>query len=305
MVSGEFSKLTWLKKLHGVDVTPAEFRVLVTIFNYSDKRGNNAAPGRSALIADTGLTEKHIRTCVRALEARGLLLVTEEGGRRNGRPLARGWSLCRDPQSVLSTETDTSEPVLSTAQSVLSTAESVLSTGESVLSTAQSVLSTPPSERQIKIRLLSDQSEAPAASDDVIDAEVVPDPAADSKAAIDTASGLARQLAERITANGAPVTPTRAWTAAMSSLIHRNISPSQIAYVIDFATADQFWSGVISDAAKFAEKYDQLAVKATAEYRRQNSTRSGPAWKRDRDDQWARWQERYGNTTQDQKAISN
>ena len=284
MVSGEFSKLTWLKKLHGVDVTPAEFRVLVTIFNYSDKRGNNAAPGRSALIADTGLTEKHIRTCVRALEARGLLLVTEEGGRRNGRPLARGWSLCRDPQSVLSTETDTSEPVLSTAQSVLS---------------------TPPSERQIKIRLLSDQSEAPAASDDVIDAEVVPDPAADSKAAIDTASGLARQLAERITANGAPVTPTRVWTAAMSSLIHRNISPSQIAYVIDFATADQFWSGVISDAAKFAEKYDQLAVKASAEYRRQNSTRSGPAWKRDRDDQWARWQERYGNTTQDQKAISN
>ena len=291
MVSGEFSKLTWLKKLHGVDVTPAEFRVLVTIFNYSDKRGNNAAPGRSALIADTGLTEKHIRTCVRALEARGLLLVTEEGGRRNGRPLARGWSLCRDPQSVLSTETDTSEPVLSTAQSVLST--------------AQSVLSTPPSERQIKIRLLSDQSEAPAASDDVIDAEVVPDPAADSKAAIDTASGLARQLAERITANGAPVTPTRAWTAAMSSLIHRNISQAQIAYVIDFATADQFWSGVISDAAKFAEKYDQLAVKASAEYRRQNSTRSGPAWKRDRDDQWARWQERYGNTTQDQKAISN
>lgn len=304
MATREFSKLSWLKNASGLNITPAEFRVLVTIFNYTDENGRNGRPGRANLIADTRLTEKHVRTCVRRLEAVGLIVVTGEGGRDNGRPTARTWALGDPTESVLSTE----KPVLSTdsemSDSVLSTDESVLSTAKSVLSTAESVLSTPLSD-QIRSRSDQDQINAREAAP-VVQGVVVPDE--DDVDPDAEARELAEHLADVIGSYASQrPTPTRKWIAAFTDLMSReNITRQQVEYVIDYLPDDNYWPAFVFDAPYFVNKYDRIAGKARNRLReRMEPTRTRK--QQENDEQQARWAARYGTPTNPfadtQKAI--
>ena len=281
MATREFSKLSWLKSLNGLDITPAQFRVLVAVANYSDELGRNARPGNAALVADTRLSKKHVITCLRELERRGLLVVTEEGGRGGWGSRARTWSLGTPNSGELSTP----------------------NSGE--LSSNSGELSTTPTDHdQIKIRSGSDQAPAP---EQVVQGVLVPDE--DDEIDPDAeARELSEQLADVIGgyASQRP-TPTRKWIAAFTDLMAReNITRRQVEYVIDYLPRDDFWPGVIFDAPKFVEKYDQVSVKAKLAYRKDHTPNRHMDQKQRMDDQKARW--RAEATARDaqlnQKAIT-
>ncbi|NKZ93781.1 hypothetical protein GS966_29225 [Rhodococcus hoagii] len=50
MTNESVSKLEWLAGLRGADLTHAEFRVLVTLFTYTDASLSNAYPSKATLV---------------------------------------------------------------------------------------------------------------------------------------------------------------------------------------------------------------------------------------------------------------
>ncbi|MFV8237464.1 helix-turn-helix domain-containing protein [Mycobacteroides chelonae] len=88
------NKFEYLKALHGVDITPAQFRVLVTILDYSDQNGNRAFPGVENLVSDCCLSTATVKRCLAALEGAGWLTKVSRGGRSgDGRKRASEYAL--------------------------------------------------------------------------------------------------------------------------------------------------------------------------------------------------------------------
>lgn len=88
------NKFEYLKALHGVDVTPAQFRVLVTILDYSDQNGNRAFPGVENLVKDCCLSTATVKRCLTALVDAGWLTKVSRGGRSgDGRKRASEYAL--------------------------------------------------------------------------------------------------------------------------------------------------------------------------------------------------------------------
>jgi hypothetical protein len=67
----KLSKLVWLKRTHGHDFTPAEFRVLVSIFNATGSDGRHAHPGIDRMIEETGYRRTGVSEAVSGLKAKG------------------------------------------------------------------------------------------------------------------------------------------------------------------------------------------------------------------------------------------
>jgi hypothetical protein len=80
----EFSKLTWLKRTNGHKFKGAEFRVLIAIFNASDKNGRNAFPGVKRLMAETGLGRQAISEAITSLKTNGWIEETHRGSGTSG-----------------------------------------------------------------------------------------------------------------------------------------------------------------------------------------------------------------------------
>ncbi|WP_425295074.1 helix-turn-helix domain-containing protein [Nocardia cyriacigeorgica] len=80
----KFSKLAWLKNLAGADLTDGEYRVLVTIFNYSDGSGRRSYAGQSRLSEDTGKSDRQIRRIIPELIRKGWLTEVRKGSGRSG-----------------------------------------------------------------------------------------------------------------------------------------------------------------------------------------------------------------------------
>lgn len=97
------SKLEWMKKLRGSDLTNAERNVLLMVFTYTDQHGRGAFPGIRRLVTDTGISEKYLKSCLRRLVAEGWLAVQAPGGNQFGRGTATTYALGagpRKPQTV-------------------------------------------------------------------------------------------------------------------------------------------------------------------------------------------------------------
>ena len=138
---------------------------------------------------------------------------------------------------------------------------------------------------------------------DIIEAEIIHEPAPTPTQAathadqtITDADELSRHLAHNLRAKGAVAASTRKWTAAMAGLIAAGAEPRIVHHVIDFATRDPFWSGIIDSAPRFAAKYDQLAVAAhkTATNARNGHDEPLTYERRCRDAQEQRWAVMFG-----------
>ena len=80
-----FSKLLYLKSLHGVKMEPASaYRVLVTILDYADADGTNAWPGVARLAKDCCMSERQLQRCLDKLREGGFVHEDERGGRDRG-----------------------------------------------------------------------------------------------------------------------------------------------------------------------------------------------------------------------------
>lgn len=79
--SVKFSKLLYLKALHGADLTSSEYRILVTILCYTDANGEGAYPGPGRLSGDCNMSERTVKRCIKSLRIEGYLRRTKKGGR--------------------------------------------------------------------------------------------------------------------------------------------------------------------------------------------------------------------------------
>ena len=79
------SKLKWLKRTHGHEFTPAEFRVLFSIFDHSGSDGRKSHPGLELMAEETGYRRTGVSEAVRGLKARGWIHETFRGSGKSGR----------------------------------------------------------------------------------------------------------------------------------------------------------------------------------------------------------------------------
>ncbi|WP_176138309.1 helix-turn-helix domain-containing protein [Mycobacterium sp. D16Q16] len=75
----KFSKLEWLKRTNGHKFTISEFRVLLSIFNHSDKTGQESFPGSERIAEEACITRTTASEAVRSLIERGWIREVEKG----------------------------------------------------------------------------------------------------------------------------------------------------------------------------------------------------------------------------------
>lgn len=85
MLSDQFSKLSWHKRTHGHPFAGAEFRVLMSIFDHSDKDGRTSHPGLKLLMTETGYGKTAVSEALAALQARGWITQTRKGSGTSGK----------------------------------------------------------------------------------------------------------------------------------------------------------------------------------------------------------------------------
>lgn len=76
-----FSKLQYLKGLHGQKMKPSTYRVMVTVFDYTDAEGQKAYPGNKRLAEDCCVSESTVERALAELIAKGWLIKRAPGGR--------------------------------------------------------------------------------------------------------------------------------------------------------------------------------------------------------------------------------
>ena len=81
----------------------------------------------------------------------------------------------------------------------------------------------------------------------------------------DDVERICQRMADRIEGNGAKrPTITKGWRDAARLLIDKDgHTEAQVLWLIDWATADEFWRANILSLPKLREKFDQLRLKAT------------------------------------------
>lgn len=77
----KFSKLKYLKGIHGVKISPPAFRVWVTVFNHSNEEGKKAHPGVARLAEECCLSASTVRRALKELEGAGWLWQKSRGHR--------------------------------------------------------------------------------------------------------------------------------------------------------------------------------------------------------------------------------
>lgn len=78
------SKMTYPTRLRGADLTASEYRVLMTIWTYSDEHMRKAYPSRARLATDCCMSLASVKRAVTALTAKGYLTIDARGGWSEG-----------------------------------------------------------------------------------------------------------------------------------------------------------------------------------------------------------------------------
>lgn len=87
-------KFGYLKAITAdTELTHAQFRVLTTLFNYSDEHLRNARPGVDRIIRESTCSRNAVKAALRVLEDRGYIVPVVAGGNRGGRGLATVYTL--------------------------------------------------------------------------------------------------------------------------------------------------------------------------------------------------------------------
>lgn len=132
--TGNFSKLTWQKKLLGADITHAEFHVLITVCAYANADGTNAFPGLDRIVAEAKVSRSCAVKCLKALESKGWLRATRRSTGRGNATVYRLSTPRRSDTVGKAQDEGERETVERPRKRVLSEAETVLSESQTVLS---------------------------------------------------------------------------------------------------------------------------------------------------------------------------
>ena len=287
-----FDMQHWLDCVSLADsLTHRELRVLLRMSRYADySTGNSIWPSAARLADETGIARRHLvgaKGAIATLVEKGWLVRVKEATKRTPahyRLAIGGHSIATEV-----TESVTSGEVTKTVTSDDSEVTKTV-TSEVTKSVTLSTQDQPKTNPMNNSGRAAPEREGDA---DVIDAEIIEEASKTADDEIATATRLAKHLEARIRGNGSTATYTPHWRKAIVGLLARGVRPPTIEYVIDFATADDFWSGAVFDSASFAKHYDQIAVRAQAAWRR-NQPRV--------DDQIARWVAEH-NVTDDTKEL--
>lgn len=98
------SKLDWLKNLRGIgrnELSWREYRVLMSVFDYSSGDGTSAHPGAARIAEDTCISERIVRDCLKSLVEKQWLLREERGGQKEGVRRAASFQLHPEPAPYL------------------------------------------------------------------------------------------------------------------------------------------------------------------------------------------------------------
>ena len=76
-------KFAYIKALRGrADLTPAEYRLLVTLWSYTDGDCRHAYPGAGHLARDVAVTDpRNVKRTLKSLLTKGYLMQTRVGGK--------------------------------------------------------------------------------------------------------------------------------------------------------------------------------------------------------------------------------
>lgn len=85
--------MTYVTELRGADLSASEYRVLLTVWTYSDENMLNAFPSINRVAGDTGLTRSTVKRCLKSLREMGYLKIDAPGGNIDGKNLATRYRL--------------------------------------------------------------------------------------------------------------------------------------------------------------------------------------------------------------------
>lgn len=98
------SKLDWLKNLRGIgrnELSWREYRVLMSVFDYSSGDGTSAHPGAARIAEDTCISERIVRDCLKSLVEKQWVIREERGGQKEGVRRAASFMLHPEPAPYL------------------------------------------------------------------------------------------------------------------------------------------------------------------------------------------------------------
>lgn len=79
-----FTKYAYLKSLHGKEVKPTHYRVLVTLLDYANADGSRARPGVESLARDCCIHAETVKQALRWLRENGYIIETHRGRKHGG-----------------------------------------------------------------------------------------------------------------------------------------------------------------------------------------------------------------------------
>ena len=87
------SKFAYLKSLHGAKLTYAEYRVLVTMWDYSNEKLERIYPGIDQLAEDVCMDRRSVRRALASLRGKGYARIAVPSYWKNGRRMADEYAL--------------------------------------------------------------------------------------------------------------------------------------------------------------------------------------------------------------------
>ncbi|MFB1295792.1 helix-turn-helix domain-containing protein [Mycobacterium sp. pW049] len=85
----QFSKFAYLKSLHGVQMQPNYYRVLVTLLDYARADGTNAHPGNDRLAAACRCSADTVKRALMWAKDQGLIVMVKQGRNNAGATIWR------------------------------------------------------------------------------------------------------------------------------------------------------------------------------------------------------------------------
>jgi predicted transcriptional regulator len=92
------TKLDWFKAIRGADLNSAEIHILALLVGYSNAQGENAHPGVTRLANDSGLSKRQVQYILRSLEAKRVIVVTQDGGNQTFKGAATVYRIMTMPR---------------------------------------------------------------------------------------------------------------------------------------------------------------------------------------------------------------
>jgi hypothetical protein len=231
-------------------------------------------PGARKLAEHSGLSERFVRSALKALVETGWLELREQGGMKGRRRVANEYVLTV-PGPLHGVQGSPVENVSVPLHQVHGL-EGTPAPGAGP-ATRENVTTPAPGSPRISTREVSEEPLVGSSMSTASGGDGAENLAADSSQALADATRLCALLADLIEGNGSkrPVV-SKAWIADMERMLRIDgRDPTKADNLIRWCQADPFWMANVMSPASLRRQYDKLRLRAIEEHRR-NTGVSGP-----------------------------